>query len=232
MRITICVYDAPGNIDGPTAWLKRLIPYLRENGIIVRVIFIAANSKKLSFFNELKQDGVECTLIPWELFLEEKITTILKDLRQYPPDVFIPNYFPAACYAARWAKKAGIPSLIILHNDNEMHHGLVDEFGAGKEENRVTAIVAVSGFIKKRIDEKSIKDVIVEFITYGAPVPSAKATRVEKDTLKLIYAGRLQSTRKKFQKLPWQCVMWQGKYRAQSVSFMEVVRRSKQSLKL
>jgi colanic acid/amylovoran biosynthesis glycosyltransferase len=197
MRITICAYDAPGNIDGPTAWLKRLIPFLKERSVQVRVIFIAANSKRLPFLNELKKDGYECTLIPWDLFFEEKIMAILEDLRTHPPDVFIPNYFPSACYAAQWAKLAGIPSVIILHNDNAMHHALVDEFAAGHKERKVSAVIAVSKFLKQKIDEKKVTGVITEYITYGAPVPVKKANRLASDPLKLIYAGRLNEHQKR-----------------------------------
>jgi colanic acid/amylovoran biosynthesis glycosyltransferase len=197
MRITICAYDAPGNIDGPTAWLKRLLPFLKERGVQVRVIFIAANSKRLSFFNQLKSEGYECTLVAWDLFFEEKILAILDDLRAHPPDVFIPNYFPSACYAAQWAKLAGIPSVIILHNDNAMHHALVDEFAAGYEERKVSAVIAVSKFLKQKIDEKKVTGVISEYITYGAPVPVKKAIRLASDPLKLIYAGRLNEHQKR-----------------------------------
>lgn len=197
MKITICAYDAPGNIDGPTAWLKRLLPFLQANGVAVRVIFIAANSKKLSFYNQLKEQGFDCVLIAWELFLEEKIIAILKDLEAHPPDVFVPNYFPAACYAAQWAKKAGIPSLIILHNDNDMHHALVDEFAAGDKDKRVSGVIAVSNFIKKKIDEKNTEGVMVDFITYGAPVPSSTTALKAGGPLKLIYAGRFTEHQKK-----------------------------------
>lgn len=110
MRITICAYDAPGNIDGPSAWLKRLLPYLKNRGFEIRILFLAANSKRLPTFSYLENLDFECKLIPGELFWEEKIQRILKDLNEYPPNIFIPNYFPSASYAASWAKKAGIPT--------------------------------------------------------------------------------------------------------------------------
>src|SRR5260221_6671661 len=201
MRVTICAFDTPGNIDGPTSWLKRLIPYLQKNGVTVRVIFLAANSKKLPFYNELKKRGVECKLIFWETFWEHKVVAILRDLAEFPPDVFVPNYFPVACYAARCAKKAGIPTVIVLHNDDKMHHALVDEFGSKDKENKATAIVGVSRFIKEAIDRKISKDVISEYITCGAPVPPESTVRSLSNPLKLIYAGRLMEHQKQISKV-------------------------------
>ena len=51
MKITICAFDAPNNLDGPTTWIKRLLPYFKEKNIESRIIFLAANDKDLPAYN-------------------------------------------------------------------------------------------------------------------------------------------------------------------------------------
>ena len=197
MKITICAYDAPGNIDGPTAWIKRLLPFLNEKGIEARILFIAANTSNLPAFNEFVKMGFACKLIPWELFWEEKIRSIIKDIKEFPPDVFIPNYFPVASYVNFWIKKAGIPSIIVLHNDNEMQHALVDEFAGSNDDLNVAAIAGVSKMITKMALDKNIGNVKISCIPCGTPVPNRVSNYKEGDTLKLIYAGRLNEEQKR-----------------------------------
>ena len=83
MKITICAYDAPNNIDGPTTWLKRLLPFLRENGIEACILFIANDVKNLPTLQFFKERNFACKLIPAELFFEEKIKLILEDIFSY-----------------------------------------------------------------------------------------------------------------------------------------------------
>lgn len=173
------------------------MPYLKEKGIDVRVLFLASNTKKLAVFNGLKAQGFACKLIPWELFWEEKIQMILQDLQDYPPDVFVPNYFVIASYAASWAKKAGIPSVLILHNDNEKHNHMIDVFGAGEEDLKVSAMVGVSAVITSRVKNKNTGNIYVSCIPCGAPVPSKWAKYEPGSTLKIIYAGRFDENQKR-----------------------------------
>lgn len=201
MRVTICAYDAPGNVDGPSTWLKRLMGFLREHDVEVRVIFIAESSKKLGFLNECVANGYQCELIPWDMFWEEKIIAILKDLSAHPPDVFIPNYFPTACYAAQFAKRSGIPSLVVLHNDDPMHHALVDEFVNDTGKDQLAGVVAVSSFIKQKIDERKLKNAITPYIPYGAPIPGRVTTLIDIEPLKVVYVGRLLEKQKKISEL-------------------------------
>ena len=73
--------------------MKRLLPYLRNHGVETRIIFFAAHTKNLPTYNYFKNTGIECKLIYWEKFNEEKIIEILEDVKAFPPDIFIPNYF-------------------------------------------------------------------------------------------------------------------------------------------
>lgn len=197
MKITICAYDAPGNIDGPTSWMKRLLPYLRKNGVETRIIFFAAHTKNLPAYQYFTNHGFACKLIYGTLFNEEKIIQLLEDINKYPPDIFIPNYFPAACYAASWVKQSGIPTICILHNDNDFHLKLIKVFALGEEKNKVSAIVGVSKLLTEVIINQYPANVKVEYLPYGAPVPKKISVLNTNDSLKLIYIGRLTETQKR-----------------------------------
>lgn len=191
MKITICAYDAPGNIDGPTAWLKRLLPYLKENGFEIRIIFFANRDKNLLTYQYFLQAGFSCKIIYWDKFNEEKISELLQELKQYTPDIFIPNYFPIAMEVAAMLKPFGMPVVMALHNDNDFHYALVKEYAGITD-----AIVAVSGAI-----EEMVKDIVpqhagLHMIPYGAPIPSV-TTVYNGGVLKLVYAGRLIEHQKK-----------------------------------
>ena len=197
MRVTICAYDAPNNIDGPTAWMKRLLPYLRNNGVEVRIIYFAANHKDLAAYNHFTKLGFECKVIYWELFYEEKVMAILNDIKNYPPDIFIPNYFPFAFCAAKWIKQSGIPTVMVLHNDNSFHHALIKEYAAKNYEDDVSVIVGVSKLITGIIYELTTRHDNIYCIPCGAPVSQQIANNPSGKEFNLVYAGRIVEPQKR-----------------------------------
>lgn len=177
--------------------MKRLLPYLRNNGVETRIIFFSAHTKDLPAYQYFINLGFACKLIYWELFNEEKIIKILEDIKTYPPDIFIPNYFPAACYAAKWVKQSGIPTVCILHNDDDLHLKLINVFALGDEANNVSAIIGVSKLLTEMIRNQHPVNVKIECLPYGAPVPKKRSVLNTNDTLKLVYIGRMMETQKR-----------------------------------
>ncbi|RYY70132.1 MAG: glycosyltransferase [Chitinophagaceae bacterium] len=191
MKITICAYDAPGNIDGPSAWMKRLLPSLKSRGFHIRIIFFSDRSKSLPTYQYFAANGFVCKKIYWDKFDHEKMVELIDDLKQYPPDIFIPNYFPIAMEVARLIKSSAISIVMALHNDNAFHYALVKEYA-----ELCDAVVCVS----KAIAEMTIQIIPahkgVFTIPYGAPVPE-KAAAYPDSVLKLVYAGRLNEHQKR-----------------------------------
>ena len=177
--------------------MKRLLPYLRDNGVETRIIFFAAHTKDLPTYKYFTTLGFACKLIYWELFNEQKIVEILEDIKKFPTDIFIPNYFPAACYAAKWVKQSGIPTVCILHNDDNFHLKLINVFALGDEANNISAIVGVSKLLTEIIKDQHPANVKVECLPYGAPVPQRHSELNTNDTLKLVYIGRMMETQKR-----------------------------------
>ena len=197
MKVTICAFDAPNNLDGPTTWIKRLLPYLREKNIESRIIFLAANDKDLPAYNYFVKEGFECKLIYWELFNDEKILAILNDIKQFRPDIFITNYFAIPLESGKWIKKAGIPTVMVLHNDNKYHYDLVKKYAANNDESDVSSVVCVSNLIQEISQQAAPQHKSIKYIPIGAPVTSEVAGLSADGELKVVYAGRIDEKQKR-----------------------------------
>ena len=197
MKITICAFDAPNNLDGPTTWVKRLLPYFKEKNIESRIIFLAANDKDLPAYNYFVNEGFECKLIYWELFNDEKILAILNDVKQFPPDIFIANYFAIPLEACKWIKKTGIPTVMVLHNDNKYHYDLVKKYAANNDESDVSSVVCVSNLIQQMSQQTAPLHKSIKYIPIGAPVTSEVAQLSADGELNVVYAGRIDEKQKR-----------------------------------
>jgi glycosyltransferase involved in cell wall biosynthesis len=197
MRVTICAFDAPNNLDGPTTWIKRLLPYFKEKNIESRIIFLAANDKDLPAYNYFVNEGYECKLIYWELFNDEKILEILNDVKKFPPDIFIANYFAIALEAGKWIKKAGIPTVMVLHNDNQYHYDLVKKYAANNYETDVSSVVCVSNLIQEISKKIAPFHQSIRYIPIGAPITADVTHAAADNILKIVYAGRIEEHQKK-----------------------------------
>jgi glycosyltransferase involved in cell wall biosynthesis len=197
MKVTICAFDAPNNLDGPTTWIKRLLPYFKEKNIESRIIFLAANDKDLPAYKYFVDEGFECKLIYWELFNDEKVRAILEDVKQFPPDIFITNYFAIPLEAGKWIKKAGIPTVMVLHNDNKYHYDLVKKYAANNDESDVSSVVCVSNLIQQLSQQTAPQHKSIKYIPIGAPVTNEVAGLSADDELKVVYAGRIDEKQKR-----------------------------------
>lgn len=197
MKITICAFDAPNNLDGPTTWIKRLLPYFKEKNIESRIIFLAANDIDLPAYNYFIDEGFDCKLIYWELFNDEKILAILNDVKEFPPDIFITNYFAIPLEAGKWIKKAGIPTVMVLHNDDKYHYDLVKKYAANNNESDVSAVVCVSNLIRQISLQKAPLHKSIRYIPIGAPVTEEVASPSADGELKVVYAGRIDEKQKR-----------------------------------
>ena len=197
MKVTICAFDAPNNLDGPTTWIKRLLPYFREKNIESRIIFLAANDKDLPAYKYFVDEGFQCKLIYWELFNDEKVKAILEDVKQFPPDIFITNYFAIPLEAGKWIKKAGIPTVMVLHNDNKYHYDLVKKYAANNDESDVSSVVCVSNLIQQISQQTAPKHRSIKYIPIGAPVTEEVTDLSADGELKVVYAGRIDENQKR-----------------------------------
>ncbi|MDJ0660022.1 MAG: glycosyltransferase family 4 protein [Crocosphaera sp.] len=196
MKVTFCAHDYPNFVGGPYAWLPRLLPSLKERGIESRVLFsIRGNEGECQAVQRVKQGGFKHSVCQIPNYTDEHIDWILNQVKNDPPDVFIPNLVVPACYSSHWIKKAGIPTVGIMHSDDPFYYGILDEFVFGQPNYQFSGFVAVSRFIEQTILSKGNSTTQIKCIPYGAPVPPTR-TKKPSDTLRMVYVGRLVEEQK------------------------------------
>lgn len=197
MKLTFCTYDSPWIHGGPMSWSTRFLPALKEKGYEIEIIFFTeGNLEECKFLNFFKSEGFKTYTYPHVSFSYFKIRWILKLLSQSTPDIFIPNAFVHAFFASHWLKKARIPSVGILHSDDEFHYGVIDEFITGQEKYRLTDIVAVSKQLENKILDLGANPAHTACIPYGSPTHIVK-TSFDDSKTKLLYLGRFSEWQKR-----------------------------------
>jgi len=195
-NLTFCAYDKPDSVGGPLTWLVNLLPALREQGIESRCLFMTHWGDTGPFLEKLRSDGFDCPQAACHDHTQDRISWILSQLQQEPPDIFVPNLVVAGYFAARWVRQAGIPTVGVLHSDDPFYRGIQDEFVFGRPPFRVSAIACVSSEIERQVRERQPQDTSVHRIPYGVAVPKEKRTRAA-GKLRLAFVGRLAEEQKR-----------------------------------
>ena len=200
-KITFCTYDAP-SFHGPNTWLKRLLPQLRSNGFSIEIlVFFEGDLNECETYKYFAGLGFSLKTFDFKSIAEKKIKWILETLSANPPDIFVPNMIVHALFAAAWVKKAGIPTIGMLHSDDKFYDGIIKEFVNGKEEFKLACVVTCSKFLYNKVKSKSNGNIIVKSIPYGVPTNNIPQTSFDESTLKLIYVGRLVEKQKRISKV-------------------------------
>lgn len=194
MNITLCTYASPQLLDGPTTWLQRLLPLLRERGIESRVLFIRRASGECPIITNLRQQGFACADVLHLGDTAGRVRWILHDLATHRPDIFIPNMVIPAYFAGRWAREAGIPTVAVLHSDSDYYRAIQQQFIHGNPAYRVSGMVAVSQALEQEVDQSAA--ITVSRIPCGVPLPHTAAP-APGETLRLVYLGRLEKEQKR-----------------------------------
>ena len=159
MKVTFCAYDRADYFCGPNTWLRRLLPDLRRQVIDIRVLFIThSDPASCPTLVALRQQGIACTSVVKHDFIEDRIRWILESLRVDPPDLFVPHLMLPALYAARWVRKAGIPTIGVMHSSDSFYYGLLSQFVLGSPEYNLSALVAVSRYLEDQVISRKPKE--------------------------------------------------------------------------
>ena len=197
MKVTFCVYDWHNFFGGTNTWLRRLLPALRNRGIESNVIFLALSpEQECTLLPMLREKGFECFVISSPHYTEDRMNWILEKLVEHPPDIFVPNYMVPALYASRWVQEAGIPTIGVLHSDDDYFRGIQHEFVFGHSEYKLSSIVCVSKVLEDEVLRSHPQKTLVRRIPYGVPVPQQVASSPVKN-LKIAYLGRFVETQKR-----------------------------------
>src|SRR5215472_11216946 len=200
MRLTFFTRDYANVSGGHNTWLCRFLPILRQRGIDARVLCFES-TPGLPTARSLPQAGFNCaTVSEREIkYTKQRVRWIFDRLAEDPPDVFVVNaVYPAAYYAGRWLREAGIPTVGICHGGGMMnfYQGLLDEFVFGRAAYQVSALVCVSKGLEQAILERRPKGILVRSIPSGVPIPENVAKKPN-GRLRLAYMGRLVEEQKR-----------------------------------
>jgi hypothetical protein len=96
----------------------------------------------------------------------------------HPPDVFVINaVYPAAYYAARWLREAGIPTVGMCHGMLSFYEGLLDQFVLTRTAYQVSALVCVSTWLQHDVLQRRPDGVLVRNIPCGIPISETVAKK-------------------------------------------------------
>lgn len=198
--VTFCSYDKPGSIGGPFSWLRRLLPLLRTRGIDCRCLFLTHFGGTGPIVEGLREDGFDCRVVNCHDRMVDQVRWILEQLRENPPDVFVPNFVVSAYHAARWVRAAGIPTVGILHSDDPYYRAIQDEFLFGAAERQLSSVVCVSQELERQVKLRSPANSIVARIPYGVSIPEiiSESTPAR---FRIAYVGRLTEEQKQISEL-------------------------------
>lgn len=161
----------------------------------MRCLFIMHWGDTGPAISSLIAEGIDCKWTSAER-TEDRIRWILDDIREHPPDIFVPNLVVAAYLACRWIKDAGISTIGILHSDDPFYHAIQTEFIFGAKEYRLDAVVCVSRQIEDDVRLQGATPTRVRRIPYGVPIPHKRVSR-SGFGLRLAYVGRLAEEQKR-----------------------------------
>ena len=202
MKVIFCTREDDDLSGGQNTWLCRFVPELKRRGIESRVLcFTLSAEKELPTVRSLRQAGIDCAIScdKEKKYTEQRVQWILEQLAEDPPDVFVSNMvIPAAYFAGRWLREAGIPTVGICHVgvDHFLYPGLLDQFVFGGAPYQVSAFVPVSKYLEQDVLKRHPKGILVQSIHCGVPIPRDMAKKPN-GRLRLAYVGRLTEEAKR-----------------------------------
>jgi glycosyltransferase involved in cell wall biosynthesis len=194
-RVQFLSFDDPNHVSGVSTWLQKTVPPLRRLGIDARVDLLCHQDPGLNLEWFTRND----VPVRWARYRGDTNTVVrqcLRWVRQDMPSVYVPNCVLPAYFAAAEARRCGMRTIGMLHSDDPFYWGIVDEFIKGREQWRLTDLVAVSRFLKKAVEAVAAPGITLHEIPYGVAVPSSTAVRKD-GVLRLVYTGRLIEEQKR-----------------------------------
>jgi glycosyltransferase involved in cell wall biosynthesis len=197
MKVAFVTYDTAHDAGGVSSWMRRTLPLLQAAGVEVEVHIITLLGRPGLNCAFYKERGIPIRWTPSQNHLPYGVRSCLKLLEESQPDVYVPNCIVPAYFAAGYARRSGISTIGVLHSDDPVYWGVVDEFINGRPEFRLSAVVPVSSFIESEVTSMAAaQGVTVCRIGYGVPIPEGSAA-LPQSTFRVIYVGRLEEEQKR-----------------------------------
>jgi glycosyltransferase involved in cell wall biosynthesis len=195
-HVRFAAYDWKTHISGPGTWLGELLPALQIRGLRCSV--------DLLFWDEpgplqevLCDADIPMTSTRIQGTAMDRIRGILERASVESVDVFVPNLCVPAFHAARWFRNAGIPTVGVLHSDDDFYAGLLDVFARGRKADAVSHLVAVSQALEEKANAARRFDTAISRIPYGVTDRLATFRKTERLGLSVVYVGRVAEQQKR-----------------------------------
>lgn len=194
MRIAYIFHDAPNYCAGPRINALRLLPQFRLRGHEVHALIIYRRGSSPASA-ALQGQGISCRTTPWVDDTLAQIRWIFSQVKEIEPDVFVPNISVAGCYAGRWIREAGIPTVAGHLSNDERNWGRAKQFAVEAGDWALSGLFCMSDELKRAVEEMGAPRTHICTIPHGVPIP--ERTTTQEGPLRLAFAGRLEQRQKR-----------------------------------
>ena len=135
--------------DAQSVFLQNLMPVLRDRGHVVELLLVTPiDPRDCPLFSWCEENQIVLYSTHSLGSMTNNIRWCVERLQQIQPDVFVAHHCYWALYASRQARVLGIPTIGVLHCDDEDTRQLLKLFGE-QSPFKVDAFVAVSDDIAR-----------------------------------------------------------------------------------
>lgn len=192
MRIAYAFYDRSGYTAGPRINALRVLPELVRRGHDVTAL--------IQYWGEcpaeeiLQNQGVSVSRTPYLPYVQDQVEWYLSTLQSIDPDVFVPNISIGGCYAGRFVRESGRPTVAGHLSDDPPNWALARTFCGGGDRWAVSGLFCMGKELGDVVRGWKPKRTRVVDIPHGVPVSGLVAD--PSGPLRLLYAGRLEIRQK------------------------------------
>ena len=194
VHIAYMVYDRPNYCAGPLINARRLLPeFVRRGHQVTALVGYHGDHSSATPF--LQSKGVHVRSIRRPYHVEDQVDWILDQLIDCDPDLFVPNCFVDACYAARFAREAGRPTVAGHLSDDDFNWGLAKRFVGCNDEWSVSGLFCRSDELRQGVLQWKPHRTTLTTIPQGVSTSSQFAN--QESVTRLVYVGRLEQRQKR-----------------------------------
>jgi len=193
-HIVFVTYDGPSCFEGPTVNAARLLPELKRRGHRVTALLVTEGGETTHEAG-LRAAGVDCRILPRQGYAENLARSLLALLGDLQPSIFVPNIWIPGCFAARWLREAGVPTIAAYRSDDPLYEGIIDQFVLGKPEWAVSGLVCVSEDLEGRVRSRKPRLTQTMVIPSGVTVP--ERAHVHGHGFRIAYIGLISQEQKR-----------------------------------
>jgi colanic acid/amylovoran biosynthesis glycosyltransferase len=196
MIIDIYAYDKELILGGPMVWLQRIVPLLAERGHHVRLRLLNwSDVENGVLFQWCKANGIDVEATRFSS-TESNVEWIIRHHDSNPPDVALLNHVTPALLLAGHIRRSGVPTVAVLHSDDDFYSGVAERFINGLSKDAVSAAVFVSKELLTKYSNTR-NECLKLYIPYGVPCPDYQATFPANKPFGIAYVGRLAQEQKR-----------------------------------